>query len=294
MGSVASYTFEELRKLDFGSYYGPQFKGTQIPSLDEFLELSKEADIEVMNIELKGPKNKSTDVVPVIIDAVKRHNLSDRLVLSGFDTYLLKAAKEYDSKVRTAYLYGMPHCDNYKNMPFPILHAKNIGCYALHPMSIFVNKSYVKSAHKEGLKVNVWTVNPEDRIKYMINCGVDGIIIPKNRAASVNATVAKASSGALMYSNIARVTNITKAIETLKANGIWVFGADMDGATASSTNLLGPIALVIGSEGQGISRLVKENCDGIISLPMFGKVNSLNASVAAGVLMYEVVRQRNL
>lgn len=125
-------------------------------------------------------------------------------------------------------------------------------------------------------------------------CGVDGIIIPKNRAASVNATVAKASSGALMYSNIARVTNITKAIETLKANGIWVFGADMDGATASSTNLLGPIALVIGSEGQGISRLVKENCDGIISLPMFGKVNSLNASVAAGVLMYEVVRQRNL
>lgn len=125
-------------------------------------------------------------------------------------------------------------------------------------------------------------------------CGVDGIIIPKNRAASVNATVAKASSGALMYANIARVTNITKAIETLKQNGIWVYGADMDGTTASNSNLLGPIALVIGSEGQGISRLVKENCDGIVSLPMFGEVNSLNASVAAGVLMYEVVRQRNL
>ena len=70
----------------------------------------------------------------------------------------------------------MPHCDNYKNMLFPILHAKNIGCYALHPMSIFVNKEYVKAAHHEGIKVNAWTVNSEDKIKYMIKCGVDGII----------------------------------------------------------------------------------------------------------------------
>ena len=123
--------------------------------------------------------------------------------------------------------------------------------------------------------------------------GVDGIIIPKNRAASVNATVAKASSGALMHSKIARVTNITKTIEKLKENGIWVYGADMDGEVAADSNMLGPIALVVGSEGQGISRLVKENCDNIVSLPMFGQVNSLNASVAAGILMYEVVRQRN-
>lgn len=125
-------------------------------------------------------------------------------------------------------------------------------------------------------------------------CSVDGIIIPKNRAASVNATVAKASSGALMYANIARVTNLTEAIKTLKENGVWVYGADMDGEIASNASLLGPIALVIGSEGHGISRLVKENCDNIISLPMYGKVNSLNASVAAGVLMYEIVRQRGL
>lgn len=176
MGSVASYTFEELRKLDFGSYYAPEFKGTLIPSLDEFLELSKQADIEVMNIELKGPKNKKTDVVPAIIDAVKRHNLSDRLLISGFDTYLLKAAKEYDHKVRIAYLYGFPHCDNYPNMLFPIAHAKKIGAYALHPMGIFVNKAYVKSAHREGIKVNAWTVNSEDRIRFMIDSGVDGII----------------------------------------------------------------------------------------------------------------------
>ena len=176
MGSVASYTYEELRKLDFGSYYSPRFKGTLIPSLDEFLELSKESDIEVMNIELKGPRNKKTDVVPVIIDTVKAHNLSDRLLLSGFDTYLLKAAKDYDNDVRTAYLYGMPHCDNYANMLFPIVHAKRIGAYALHPMSCFVNKAYVKAAHKEGIKVNVWTVNAEERIKFLIDCNVDGII----------------------------------------------------------------------------------------------------------------------
>ena len=124
--------------------------------------------------------------------------------------------------------------------------------------------------------------------------GVHGIIISKNRAASVNATVAKASSGALMYSNICRVTNITNTIKTLKENGIWVYGADMDGKTASGTNLTGPIALVIGSEGNGISRLVKENCDDVISIPMLGKVNSLNASVAAGILMFEVVRQRSI
>lgn len=176
MGNISSYTLEDLRKLDFGSYYDPKFSGTKAPTLDEFLELVKASDIEVMNIELKGPKDKKTDVIPVIIDAVRAHKLSDRLLLSGFDTYLLKAAREYDRHVRTAYLYGFPHCDNYANMLFPIAHAKRIGAYALHPMSCFVNKSYVKSAHREGIKVNVWTVNPEDRIEYMIRCGVDGII----------------------------------------------------------------------------------------------------------------------
>ena len=176
IGSIAAYTLEDLRKLDFGSYYHPKFSGTKIPTLDEFLELVKQYDIEVMNIELKGPKDKKTDVVPVIIDTVRAHKLSDRLLLSGFDTYLLKAAKDYDNDVRTAYLYGMPHCDNYANMLFPVAHAKRIGAYALHPMSCFVNKAYVKAAHKEGVKVNVWTVNPEDRISYMIDCGVDGII----------------------------------------------------------------------------------------------------------------------
>lgn len=124
-------------------------------------------------------------------------------------------------------------------------------------------------------------------------CGVHGIIIPKRRSASLNATVEKTSAGALTYMKVARVTNISNTIDELKEKGIWVFGADMDGAPYTQTDYDIPCAIVIGNEGKGIGNLVAKKCDGIISLPMCGKINSLNASVAAGVLMYEVVRKRN-
>lgn len=123
-------------------------------------------------------------------------------------------------------------------------------------------------------------------------CGAHGIIIPKRRSASLNATVAKSASGALEYMKVARVTNISAEIDNLKEQGIWVFGADMDGKDYSTFDYSVPCAIVIGNEGKGIGRLVAKKCDEIISLPMFGKINSLNASVAAGVLMYEVVRKR--
>lgn len=123
-------------------------------------------------------------------------------------------------------------------------------------------------------------------------CGVHGIIIPKRRSASLNVTVAKSASGALEYMRVARVTNIANTIESLKKEGVWVFGADMDGKDYTTFDFTVPTALVIGNEGRGIGRLVGEKCDEIISLPMKGKINSLNASVAAGVLMYEVVRKR--
>ena len=123
-------------------------------------------------------------------------------------------------------------------------------------------------------------------------CGVHGIIIPKRRSASLNATVAKSASGALEYMRVARVTNIANTIESLKKEGVWVFGADMSGKDYTTFDFTVPTALVIGNEGRGIGRLVGEKCDEIISLPMKGKINSLNASVAAGVLMYEVVRKR--
>lgn len=123
--------------------------------------------------------------------------------------------------------------------------------------------------------------------------GAHGIIIPKRRSASLNAVVAKASAGALEYMRVARVTNIVNEIENLKKQGLWVFAADMDGEPWCQTDYKGAVALVIGSEGRGVGALVKKNCDQIVSMPMLGKINSLNASVAAGVLMYEVARQRS-
>lgn len=123
-------------------------------------------------------------------------------------------------------------------------------------------------------------------------CGVHGIIIPKRRSASLNATVAKSASGALEYMRVARVTNLANTIDELKEQGVWVFGADMDGSDYTKTDFDTPCALVIGNEGKGIGTLVAKKCDAIVSLPMCGKINSLNASVAAAVLMYEVVRGR--
>ena len=123
--------------------------------------------------------------------------------------------------------------------------------------------------------------------------GADGVIIPKRRSASLNATVYKTSAGAASVVKVARVPNLVACIKELKERNIWVYGADMDGNSFDRTDLRGAVALVIGSEGRGMSRLVKEACDFIVSLPMYGQINSLNASVAAGILMYEVVRQRN-
>lgn len=122
--------------------------------------------------------------------------------------------------------------------------------------------------------------------------GVHGVIIPKNRAVGVNETVIKTSAGATQHVRVARVTNLNNAISDLKKAGLWIYGADMDGQDIYTTNLRGRICLVIGGEGKGVSRLIKENCDGIVSLKLKGKVNSLNASVACGVVVYEALRQR--
>lgn len=122
--------------------------------------------------------------------------------------------------------------------------------------------------------------------------GAHGVIIPKRRAVGLTATVAKTSAGALNYTPVAKVTNLAKTIEELKERGLWFVCADMGGDVMYQTNLTGPIGLVIGNEGNGVSRLVKEKCDFITSIPMKGDIDSLNASVAAGILAYEIVRQR--
>lgn len=124
--------------------------------------------------------------------------------------------------------------------------------------------------------------------------GAHGVIIPKNRAVGLTATVARTSAGALNYTPVAKVTNISKTIEELKEKGLWFVCADMGGESMYRLNLKGPIGMVIGNEGEGVSRLVREKCDYIASIPMKGDIDSLNASVAAGVLAYEIVRQRML
>ena len=124
--------------------------------------------------------------------------------------------------------------------------------------------------------------------------GVHGIIIPKRRSIQVNATVNKTSAGAAQYVKVARVNNLTETIKYLKENDVWIYGTDIEGKCYyNEQKYNGGVAIVIGSEGFGMSRLVKENCDFLVKIPMVGKINSLNASVSAGILMYEVFNQRN-
>ena len=123
--------------------------------------------------------------------------------------------------------------------------------------------------------------------------GADGVIIPKRRSASLNSTVFKTSAGAAAWIKVARVSNLVDTIKTLKKRNIWVYGMEANGTPYNKTDFTGGTAIVVGSEGFGLGRLVRESCDEVLSLPMNGKVNSLNASVSAGILMYEVVRQRN-
>ncbi|HOD02893.1 MAG: putative TrmH family tRNA/rRNA methyltransferase [Firmicutes bacterium ADurb.Bin300] len=130
-------------------------------------------------------------------------------------------------------------------------------------------------------------------IRTALAAGVHGIIVPERHSAPLSFAVSKASAGAVEYMPVARVVNISAALKQLKERGLWIFCADMDGSLYTESDLKGAIALVIGSEGHGVGRLVKENCDFTIKIPMKGQINSLNASVAAGILIYEVIRQRN-
>lgn len=123
--------------------------------------------------------------------------------------------------------------------------------------------------------------------------GAHGVIIPKRRSVGLTWSVGKASAGAVEYVPVARVTNLASTIDELKKRGVWVYAADMEGQSWCGTDFSGPAAVVIGSEGFGVSRLIREKADFVISLPMLGKINSLNASVACGIICYEIVRQRN-
>lgn len=176
IGSISSYTLDELKKFDFGTYFSSRFEGTKIPTLDEFLEFVAASAIEVMNIELKKPREKKSEIVEKTIKAVKEHGLFNRLLISSFDPKLLIEAKKIDPRCKTGFLYAPSHPETLHAHIFPVLFAKHIGADALHPMDIYVNKQYVKAAHSAGIKVNVWTVNNEASISRFIKAGVDGII----------------------------------------------------------------------------------------------------------------------
>ena len=122
--------------------------------------------------------------------------------------------------------------------------------------------------------------------------GAHGVVVPRRRSVGLTGAVYKASAGAVEYVPVARVANVTDAIKEMKKHGMWIYGLDMDGENWCSTDLTGAMALVVGSEGRGVSRLVRENCDFVLSLPMSGRINSLNASVACGIVLYEAARQR--
>lgn len=176
-GKISEMTLEQLRSYDFGSYFDEKYKGTPLPTLEEFLTLCETADIEIMNIELKTPLDGEKGIVEKTISAVKEHGLFDKLLISSFSPELLVECKRIDPKCKTGFLYSPDRKICYEKMIFGYLDfAKEIGADYLHPHFSMVTKHYVKKLHANGIGVNPWTVDKENIALRMLRCGVDGII----------------------------------------------------------------------------------------------------------------------
>ena len=175
-GEINSHTLDELKSFDFGSYFHHTYKGTKIPTLEEFLSLMETAKLKIMNIEIKSPKDKDYSIVEKVIEAVKAHNLFDRLLISSFDADLLVKVKDTDEKCKTGFLYSPDKILALKMWNRAVDFAKSIGADALHPHQVYVNREYVEQAHENGIMVNPWTINKEKDIRKMIEFGVDGVI----------------------------------------------------------------------------------------------------------------------
>ena len=176
LGNISDISLRDLKSHDFGGYFSRIFKGTPMPSLDEFLELCKNDSLEIMNIELKHPRVNNSLIVEKTLEAVKRHGLLGKLLISSFDQRLLIRAREIEPDCKTAYLY--PYPDSAVKCFFvpPYALIRKIGCYAVHPHHFFVNKTMVDRFHSLGVKVNAWTVNSDKLIEKMYRCGIDGYI----------------------------------------------------------------------------------------------------------------------
>ena len=223
------------------------------------------------------------DINKIFIAKGEKHGSINKIIA------LAKANKIVLVEVDKTKLNQMAMSDNYQGViaivpPFNYCDVKDIVDFAKEkkePLFILILDG-IEDPHNLG-----------SIIRTAETAGVHGIIIPKRRAATVNSTVYKVSSGAAEHVKIARVNNLTETIKYLKDNEVWICGTDMDAKNYYYEEKFdGPIAIVIGSEGFGISRLVKDNCDFLVKIPMRGKITSLNASVSAGIVMYEVVKQR--
>ena len=165
--------------------------------------------------------------------------------------------------------------------------------FDIEPMTVDVVLRYEKNPSNPNPAIVEVTVRARGSVIRVAECaGVDAVVVPKHRGCGVTDAVSKTSAGAVQYVKVAKVTNINDAVRYLKEEGVTVFATDMEGEDIYSANLTGDIAVVIGGEGGGVHRLTKKLADGVISIPQFGKLNSLNASVAAGIVVYEAVRQR--
>ena len=227
----------------------------------ELLKTNKEIDKILVQKDLKDDASKR------LINIIRSHKIK----LQPVDKYVIE--KESDSKRHQGFIAFV---SDYKYFDVDDILAD---CDEDNALVVILNE--ILDPHNLGSIIRVCEC-----------AGVKGLIIGKDRSASVNDTVMRISAGALNHVKVARVTNINNAIDELKENGFWVYGAEVGGGDIFKSNLTGKICLVIGGEDSGVKRLTKEKCDGIISIPMYGKVNSLNASVACGIAVYEVVRQK--
>ncbi len=232
-------------------------------SVYELLKTDKEIDKILVQKDLKDEASKR------LINVIRSHKVK----LQPVDKYVIE--KESESKRHQGFI---AYVSDYKYFELEdVIEA----CAEKDGLVVVLNE--ILDPHNLGSIIRVCEC-----------AGADGIIIGKDRSASVSDTVMRISAGALNHIKVAKVTNINTAIDKLKENGFWVYGAEVGGENIYKSNLTGKICLVIGGEDSGVKRLTKEKCDGVISIPMFGKVNSLNASVACGIAVYEVVRQRVL
>ena len=229
----------------------------------ELLKTDREIDKVLVQNDLKDDASKR------LINVMRSHKIKVQLV----DKYVIE--KESESKRHQGFIAFTSEYD-YADLDDLITAVREKDGF-------FVVLNEILDPHNLGSIIRVCEC-----------AGVDGLIISKDRSAQVSDTVMRISAGAANHVKVARVTNINNAIDSLKDNGFWVYAAEVGGESLYKSNLTGKLCLVIGGEDSGVKRLTKEKCDGILSIPMFGKVNSLNASVACGVAVYEAVRQRTI